>query len=71
MYEHGPLWKIEQGTKATPEMFEDDTVDYPWHAWLSSEFGDYKIPHQVRPGSSEQSFDIWMSFRFPPSAFQF
>lgn len=62
MYEHGPLWKIEQGKEAKPIIRDNNTVDYPWHAWLASEFGDYKIPHQVRLGSSEQSYDIWLRY---------
>ncbi|KAH7924398.1 hypothetical protein BV22DRAFT_1013346 [Leucogyrophana mollusca] len=70
MCEHGPLWKIESG-KATPKIRPNDTVDYPWHAWLASKFGDYKLPIEPPLKKDEQRFDVWMAFEFPPSAFQF
>ena len=60
MYEHGPLWKIHHGFQVKPKVRKNGTVDYSWHAWLASECGDYEIPHKVRLGSSEQSYDIWM-----------
>lgn len=62
MYEHGPLWKIKQGTEATPLIRPNDTVDYPWHAWLASEFGDHKLPIQPPLKPSEQKYDVWMAY---------
>ncbi|KAI0314587.1 hypothetical protein OF83DRAFT_1174605, partial [Amylostereum chailletii] len=71
MHEHGPLWKIQPGTAATPQIRPNDTVDYPWHAWLASQFGDYTLPIEPPLDQSEQKFDVWMAFEFPSTAFQF
>lgn len=71
MYEHGPLWKIQPGTEATPKLRDNDTADYPWHAWLASRFGDYKLPIKPPLGENEQRFDLWMAFEFPTTAFQY
>lgn len=70
-YEHGPLWKIQPGTQATPKLRENGTVDYPWHAWLASRFGEYKLPIKPPLDSKTQRFDVWLAFEFPASAFQF
>lgn len=52
MYEHGPLWRA--GPDGYPLLRMNDTIDYPWHAWLA---GD---------GSPQpQSFDVWVAFEFP------
>ncbi|KAJ7175097.1 hypothetical protein C8R43DRAFT_1057751 [Mycena crocata] len=70
MFEHGPLWKIAPGTKWTPELRENDTADYPWHAWLASQFGTHPIPIVPPITPEEQKFDLWLAFEFPTSAFQ-
>ncbi|KZV82026.1 hypothetical protein EXIGLDRAFT_844120 [Exidia glandulosa HHB12029] len=69
--EHGPLWKIQKGTKATPKLLSNGAVDYPWHAWLASKFGDYSLPIKPPLGTDKQKFDVWLAFEFPLSAFQF
>ncbi|KAF7984115.1 hypothetical protein HWV62_16736 [Athelia sp. TMB] len=61
MCEHGPLWKIKPGTKATPLIRANDTVDYPWHAWLASRFGDFKLPHNPPLTIEQQKFDLWLA----------
>jgi len=71
MHEHGPLWKVKPGTQATPKLRENGTVDYPWHAWLASRFGEYKLPIVPPLDQHTQKFDLWLAFEFPPSAFQF
>jgi hypothetical protein len=71
MFEHGPLWMIQPGTKATPQLRPNDTVNYPWHAWLSSRFGDFPIPIVPPLPANEQAYDVWLAFEFPPSAFQY
>ncbi|KAI0031185.1 hypothetical protein K488DRAFT_79220 [Vararia minispora EC-137] len=68
--EHGPLWKIQQGTKAAPKLLPNAAVDYPYHAWLSSDFGKYTIPIKPSLGSDKQKFDVWLAFEFPSEAFQ-
>ncbi|KAJ7107338.1 hypothetical protein C8R44DRAFT_637345 [Mycena epipterygia] len=60
MFEHGPLWKTVPGSKWTPQLRPDDTVDYPWHAWLASEFGDRTLPI-IPPLGNEQRFDLWLA----------
>ncbi|KAF8969197.1 hypothetical protein BDZ97DRAFT_1964191 [Flammula alnicola] len=71
MFEHGPLWMVQPGTEATPKLRPNDTVNYPWHAWLSSGFGDFTIPILPPLPESEQAYDVWLAFEFPPSAFQY
>ncbi|KAI0777979.1 hypothetical protein BC629DRAFT_1582828 [Irpex lacteus] len=71
MHEHGPLWRIKEGTKATPVIRDNDTVSYPWHAWLASEFGDRKLPIKPPLDASKQKYDVWMAFEFPSSSFQY
>ncbi|KAI0084960.1 hypothetical protein BDY19DRAFT_987261 [Irpex rosettiformis] len=71
MHEHGPLWRIKRGTKATPIIRDNDTVSYPWHAWLASEFGEYKLPIEPPIVEAKQRFDVWMAFEFPSSSFQY
>ncbi|KAL6304158.1 hypothetical protein BKA93DRAFT_785315 [Sparassis latifolia] len=61
MYEHGPLWKIQPGTQATPKLRPNDTVDYPWHAWLASNFGEQKLPIKPPLDEKRQRFDLWMA----------
>ncbi|KAJ7021157.1 hypothetical protein C8F04DRAFT_1013557 [Mycena alexandri] len=70
MYEHGPLWTVVPGTKWTPQLRENDTAKYPWHAWLASEFGDHKLPIIPPLSRERQKFDLWLAFEFPTSAFQ-
>lgn len=62
MHEHGPLWKVQTGTIATPQMRPNNTVDYPWHAWLASDFGKYKLPMEAPLGKDKQRFDVWLAF---------
>ncbi|CAF0969976.1 unnamed protein product [Rotaria sordida] len=50
-HEQGPLWDINE--RKEPVLREDGTVVYPWHKWQS---GGNK--------SSEQSFDVWITFEF-------
>ena len=64
MHEHGPLWRIKEGTQATPIIRDDDTVSYPWHAWLASDFGDYDLPIEPPLQEDVQSFDVWMAYVF-------
>jgi hypothetical protein len=64
MYEHGPLWKVQPGTEATPKLRENDTADYPWHAWLARKFGDYKLPIKPPLGENVQRYDLWMALVF-------
>ncbi|KZV78152.1 hypothetical protein EXIGLDRAFT_847778 [Exidia glandulosa HHB12029] len=71
LHEHGPLWKIQEGTKATPKLLSNGAVDYPWHAWLASQFGDHLLPIKPPLGTDKQKFDVWLAFEFPLSAFQF
>ncbi|KAJ3552120.1 hypothetical protein NM688_g4321 [Phlebia brevispora] len=52
LHEHGALWHT-QGD-GYPQIRVNDTVDYPWHAWLAGD-GD----------GDEQSFDVWVAFEFP------
>lgn len=68
MYEHGPLiWMIQKGTQATTKIGPNNTVDYPWHAWLSSAFGEFEIPispalpedEQMMSGSRARSYFHW------------
>ncbi|KAJ7028773.1 hypothetical protein C8F04DRAFT_1212107 [Mycena alexandri] len=61
MYEHGPLWTIVPGTKWTPQLRENDTAKYPWHAWLASEFGDHKLPIIPPLSRERQKFDLWLA----------
>ncbi|KAF7982633.1 hypothetical protein HWV62_27061 [Athelia sp. TMB] len=77
MNEHGPLWNIEHGfdpgsniaaRNLRPKLRKNDTAQYPWHGSLASKFGDYKLPH-LKPVPN-QSFDLWLAFEFPTSAFQ-
>ncbi|KAJ6503795.1 hypothetical protein C8R45DRAFT_1185748 [Mycena sanguinolenta] len=70
MFEHGPLWKILPNTKWTPQLRPNDTADYPWHAWLASEFGDRTLPIIPPLPKEQQLFDLWLAFEFPTSAFQ-
>ncbi|KAG6902174.1 hypothetical protein C0995_003456 [Termitomyces sp. Mi166 len=71
MHEHGPLWKIQAGSQARPVIRPDDTVDYPWHAWLASRFGDWTLPIVPALPSDQQKYDVWMAFEFPSTAFQY
>jgi hypothetical protein len=60
MFEHGPRWKVQTDTKWRPQIRSNDTVDYSWHAWLSTGFGDHKLP--IDPLSeNEQIFDLWLA----------
>ncbi|THV03946.1 hypothetical protein K435DRAFT_835549 [Dendrothele bispora CBS 962.96] len=70
LHEHGPLWKIMPGKQTMPKLRNNGTVDYPWHAWLASQFGHYKLPIVPPLDESKQKYDIWMAFEFPLEAFQ-
>ncbi|THH03890.1 hypothetical protein EW145_g5922 [Phellinidium pouzarii] len=52
MSEHGPLWRTD--ADGLPCIRGNETVDYPWHAWIAGEGNPYK-----------QSFDVWVAFEFP------
>ncbi|PVF95724.1 hypothetical protein CPB86DRAFT_787734 [Serendipita vermifera] len=67
MHEHGPLWKTQEGSEAHPIMRPNGTVDYPWHAWLASKFGDYTFPFDPRLLPQSRN----MTFEFPASSFQY
>ncbi|KAK1231003.1 hypothetical protein PQX77_005890 [Marasmius sp. AFHP31] len=71
LHEHGPLWKVQEGWEARPKIRDNDTVDYPWHAWLASRFGEWKLPMENPLSDNEQKFDVWMAFEFPSTAFQY
>ncbi|KAJ8082437.1 hypothetical protein PM082_008292 [Marasmius tenuissimus] len=71
MHEHGPLWKVQEGWEAKPKIRDNDTVDYPWHAWLASRFGEWELPMEKPLPDNEQKFDVWMAFEFPSTAFQY
>lgn len=62
MHEHGPLWKVQEGPGASPRFRPNGTVDYPWHAWLASEFGDHPIPIQPPLQGENQKFDVWAAY---------
>lgn len=66
MSEHGPLWRIQSGFEAKPVIRPNDTVDYPYHAWLASKFGDYPIPIVPPLPESAQRYDVWLAYVFSP-----
>lgn len=61
LYEHGPLWKVQEGFQAKPKLLPNGCADYPWHAWLASKFGDWTIPIQPPLPAREQKFDVWLA----------
>ncbi|KAF9457213.1 hypothetical protein BDZ94DRAFT_1176031 [Collybia nuda] len=61
MHEHGPLWKVQPGSEARPQLRPNDTADYPWHAWLAGAFGEFEIPIKPPLGEERQRFDVWMA----------
>ncbi|KAF7292250.1 hypothetical protein MIND_01252400 [Mycena indigotica] len=70
--EHGPLWKVQPGGfRARPLLLPNGCVDYPFHGWLSSRFGDRQIPIDPPLVGDEQRYDVWLAFEFPIAAFQF
>lgn len=71
MHEHGPLWKIQPGSAARPQLRPNDTADYPWHAWLASKFGDFKLPIVPPLSEDKQKYDVWMAYVFPLLYFLF
>ncbi|KAG8745036.1 hypothetical protein FRC10_009010 [Ceratobasidium sp. 414] len=56
MEEHGPLWRTTE--TGLPSLRPNDTVDYPYHAWLAG------------PKQDQQAYDVWLAFEFPSSEFQ-
>nr|P84193.3 RecName: Full=Aldos-2-ulose dehydratase; Short=AUDH; AltName: Full=Aldos-2-ulose dehydratase/isomerase; AltName: Full=D-arabino-hex-2-ulose dehydratase; AltName: Full=Pyranosone dehydratase [Phanerodontia chrysosporium]4A7K_A Chain A, Aldos-2-ulose Dehydratase [Phanerodontia chrysosporium]4A7Y_A Chain A, ALDOS-2-ULOSE DEHYDRATASE [Phanerodontia chrysosporium]4A7Z_A Chain A, ALDOS-2-ULOSE DEHYDRATASE [Phanerodontia chrysosporium] len=52
MHEHGPLWRTRPD--GHPLLRMNDTIDYPWHAWLAG-----------AGNPSPQAFDVWVAFEFP------
>ncbi|KLO04679.1 hypothetical protein SCHPADRAFT_840363, partial [Schizopora paradoxa] len=52
MSEHGPLWRTD--SDGLPLLRRNDTVDYPWHAWMAGKRVE------------DESFDVWIAFEFPP-----
>ncbi|KAG8762367.1 hypothetical protein FRC12_009085 [Ceratobasidium sp. 428] len=50
MEEHGPLWRM--GSDGRPSLRPNDTVDYPYHAWLA---GGRNKSHPP------QAFDVWLA----------
>ncbi|KAL0570157.1 hypothetical protein V5O48_011812 [Marasmius crinis-equi] len=71
LYEHGPLWKVQDGFRAKPKLLSNGCADYPWHAWLASKFGDWKIPIVPPHKPENQAYDVWLAFEFPLSSFQY
>ncbi|KAH9885080.1 hypothetical protein C8Q73DRAFT_718341 [Cubamyces lactineus] len=83
LHEHGPLWKVQSEPstdagapsttmfRAKPKLLPNGCVDYPWHAWLASRFGERAIPVKPPLNEQEQSFDVWLAFEFPISSFQY
>ncbi|KAH7098726.1 hypothetical protein BKA62DRAFT_622263 [Auriculariales sp. MPI-PUGE-AT-0066] len=67
--EHGPLWKVRPDTEVTPMLLKNGAVDYPYHGWLSSRFGQYGRPPTDIPPPN-QRFDVWLAFEFPLYWFQ-
>jgi len=59
MQEHGPLWRT--GADGRPSLRPNDTVDYPYHAWLAGPRNDPK---------DKGRFDVWLAFEFPSTEFQ-
>ena len=60
MHEHGPLWKVQSGSQAKPQLRPNDTVDYPWHAWLASHFG-LVLAYTPPLPPNQQKYDVWMA----------
>ncbi|GJE91250.1 aldos-2-ulose dehydratase [Phanerochaete sordida] len=52
MHEHGPLWRTRPD--GHPFLRVNDTIDYPWHAWLAG-----------AGNPDPQAFDVWLAFEFP------
>ncbi|KAF9265019.1 complex of bifunctional Aldos-2-Ulose dehydratase with the reaction intermediate Ascopyrone M [Marasmius fiardii PR-910] len=50
LHEHGPLWRTDRD--GYPLIRMNDTVDYPWHAWLAG-------------NGQKQTYDVWVAFEFP------
>ncbi|KAI9065003.1 hypothetical protein FKP32DRAFT_1675136 [Trametes sanguinea] len=71
LHEHGPLWKVQPGKEAQPKLLPNGCADYPYHAWLASRFGDWKIPITPPLSEGEQKYDVWLAFEFPILAFQY
>ncbi|CDO68224.1 hypothetical protein BN946_scf184913.g14 [Trametes cinnabarina] len=71
LHEHGPLWKVVPGKQAQPKLLPNGCADYPYHAWLASKFGDWKLPIKPPLPPSEQKYDVWLAFEFPILAFQY
>jgi hypothetical protein len=61
LYEHGPLWKVQEGFRAKPKLLSNGCADYPWHGWLASRFGDWPIPVKPPLPVDEQKFDVWLA----------
>lgn len=61
LFEHGPLWKVQDGSRARPKLLPNGSADYPWHAWLASNFGNWPIPIKPPLPASEQKFDVWLA----------
>ncbi|QRW09078.1 hypothetical protein RhiLY_08077 [Ceratobasidium sp. AG-Ba] len=59
MEEHGPLWRMNDDGR--PSLRPNDTVDYPYHAWLAG---------RREADSPSQAFDVWLAFEFPSTEFQ-
>ncbi|KAI0325062.1 hypothetical protein GY45DRAFT_1438646 [Cubamyces sp. BRFM 1775] len=71
LHEHGPLWKVQPGSCARPQLLPNGCADYPWHAWLAGEFGKWGIPIDPPLEGEEQRYDVWLAFEFPIPAFQY
>lgn len=61
MHELGPLWKIQDGRVARTQLRSNGTVDYPWHAWLSRQFGDHALPVKPPLEENQQKYDLWLA----------
>ncbi|EPQ54179.1 hypothetical protein GLOTRDRAFT_139544 [Gloeophyllum trabeum ATCC 11539] len=61
LFEHGPLWKVQDGFRAKPQLLPNGCADYPWHAWLASRFGDWTVPVKPPLPPERQRYDVWLA----------
>lgn len=47
---------------ARPVIRENDTADYPWHAWLASDFGERHLPIIPPLNPEDQKYDVWLAY---------
>ncbi|KAI8970759.1 hypothetical protein BD414DRAFT_427330 [Trametes punicea] len=61
LHEHGPLWKVQPNSVAKPKLLSNGCADYPYHAWLASQFGDWPIPINPPLPQNQQKYDVWLA----------